>query len=152
MGVFTLRSARTQDAGGRPEVIRHGFRASLARSCLADSLVAAGQEPGGGTVLHKKPHPETLSRKEASMRQAIRPPLGGLSLGPIGIYFGKALDPNAAAADNAITDTRTFPATAGDLAACGIGSLYISTGDGSLWQKTGATDGRNPTGVWTARS
>jgi hypothetical protein len=86
------------------------------------------------------------------MSQVIRPPLGGLSLGPIGIYFGEATDPNVATADNPITNTRSLANVAGDLAAGGIGSLYISTTDGSLWQKTGAVDVDDPTGVWTSRS
>jgi hypothetical protein len=75
-------------------------------------------------------------------QMGVTPPLGGISMGPRSIIFGTPTDPNAAAADS----------KANDLARAGIGSLYLSRSDGSLWSKTAAADGINLTGVWTARS
>ncbi len=71
------------------------------------------------------------------MPQVIAPPLGGLTMGPIGIFFGTG-DPNDAATDN----------KPGDLAAAGVGSLYLRR-DGStsttLYVKTALPS------TWTAK-
>ena len=98
------------------------------------------------------------------MSQVIAPPLTGLRLGSVSILSGPAPDPNALAADNTPTarsktsiggvalEATPFDATQGNLALAGIGSLYLSQADGSLWSKTAAVTPTAPTGTWTARS
>jgi hypothetical protein len=98
------------------------------------------------------------------MSQVIAPPLGGLSFGPIAILFGPGLDPNDLTSDNTPTARSAssiagvplvatpFDQTQGDLALCGVGSLYLSRADGSLWSKTGAVDPTHPTGTWEAHA
>jgi len=66
----------------------------------------------------------------------------GISYGPVKMLFAEITDPNQGP-----------DSPSGDLAGCGIGSLFSSRVDGSLWSKTGAANqGANPFGVWTSRS
>jgi len=71
----------------------------------------------------------------------ITPPLGGLSMGPLKILFGASTNPNSGPDSNG-----------GDLAGCGVGSLYLGQSDGSLWSKVGPATGANPLGTWISRA
>jgi hypothetical protein len=75
-----------------------------------------------------------------TMALGVTPPFGGLSLGAVKIIFGALSNPNDGPDSGG-----------GDLAGCGVGSLYLSQADGSLWSKT-ANDKNAPYGVWASHA